>query len=632
MSGPRTRRCLAWIGSAWLVAAPARALEPGEIAGEPVLLEVTESASVLYNFDNRDFRPNQASTLANDDFGMLFNRLSLQAGAGRFQAGLRVDSAWFFATPDPVEIALELVETRPDGETAVPDSSYFRGKVYEAGAELSNRYIAWSYPTKYYLGYASRDVEVTIGDFNAQLGRGFVLSVRKLDELSSDTTLRGARLSARADTGELGFKLTALAGSGNPLRFDEASGRYLGVDSSALPSWLAVTEAGMPRAIETDYAPDTGDCATFATCSYAPDRLAAAQIELGVGRAKLGTQGSLLIRQTPLSGDVVRSARRVATVSQSLDVARIAETGALYAELVFQNLEHDGASGVDLEPGYGAYLSLGSSHGPLSLLLEGKHYRRLFPLLANVSLARAPEFSSLAYSAPPIAEPNFVDTEFEGFNTCVSGGRAKGDLKLSSTVSVSAAVGHYQTWAESRANEACVIADENHNVVWDVASGFELGRRARDVHLEITLGARLDETDRELSLPEGGSTHLFYHETYARHELAIKLGPNQSLDLTGAHRRRQRAQGGPAEPWIEGLEVATWNASRELSLALGFEYDTNPQVPPTYLNGQLAYKIGSDASVSLFGGQRRGALRCVGGVCRVFPPFEGARLDFTARF
>jgi hypothetical protein len=68
------------------------------------------------------------------------------------------------------------------------------------------------------------------------------------------------------------------------------------------------------------------------------------------------------------------------------------------------------------------------------------------------------------------------------------------------------------------------------------------------------------------------------------------------------------------------------------SAALGFSYDTNPAVPPTYVNAQLGYRLSSDSSLSLFVGQRRGALRCVGGVCRVFPPFEGAALDLTLRF
>jgi hypothetical protein len=161
------------------------------------------------------------------------------------------------------------------------------------------------------------------------------------------------------------------------------------------PSWLSVTEAGMPRAIETDFAPDTGRCQTFATCSYAPDRLAAAQIELGVGPHKFGTQGSLLIRQRRLSGDVVRSADRIVTLSQSVELVASDQSRALYGEVAIQDLRHDGAGAADLDLGYAVYSSLNLNEGPLLLLLEAKHYRRFFPLLANV---RPP--------SPPSSIPN----------------------------------------------------------------------------------------------------------------------------------------------------------------------------------------------------------------------------------
>ena len=37
-------------------------------------------------------------------------------------------------------------------------------------------------------------------------------------------------------------------------------------------------------------------------------------------------------------------------------------------------------------------------------------------------------------------------------------------------------------------------------------------------------------------------------------------------------------------------------------------------------------------TVTAFVGQQRGAIRCVSGVCRQFPPFEGARLELVSRF
>ncbi|HYJ07840.1 MAG TPA: hypothetical protein VEX18_02500, partial [Polyangiaceae bacterium] len=248
--------------SAALLPSPALALEPGSIGQTPVLLDVSESASVYYNFDNRDSRPSQVATRVNDHFGLVYNRLSLQATAGSVSAGVRVDNVWFYASPEVTQVALDLTSERAGDDRP----SFFRSKLRETGLELSNRYINWVYPSKYYLTFSRPGLEATLGDASAQLGRGIVLSVRKQDELGSDTTIRGARLSL-STRGPMQLKLTALGGELNPLRLDEASGRYLGVPSDG-DLLHSLSEAGMPRAIETDFAPLTRECVTSPTCSY----------------------------------------------------------------------------------------------------------------------------------------------------------------------------------------------------------------------------------------------------------------------------------------------------------------------------------------------------------------------------
>jgi hypothetical protein len=105
-----------------------------------------------------------------------------------------------------------------------------------------------------------------------------------------------------------------------------------------------------------------------------------------------------------------------------------------------------------------------------------------------------------------------------------------------------------------------------------------------------------------------------------------------ALELDGAHRRRQKALGGPGEPWFEGEHVTALDWGPNWSFGVGFEYDTDPRVPPTYVNLVGRFRPTPAASVSLFVGQRRGTLRCEGGVCREVPPFEGFRMDGTVRF
>jgi hypothetical protein len=613
------------------VAAPSVALEPVDVFGTPVAFDVTESSTLLYNFDNRDTRPNQVATRANDDWGLLYDRINVLANGGAWQIGLRLDNAWFYRSPNATQIGLDLVNSRPVTVGAEAPPVYFRQKVDEAGVELSNRYINWLYPAKYYAAYSTPNLELALGDGYVQFGRGLVLSLRKLDELASDTTLRGARATARVKSGSLALRATVLAGTLNPLRIDPASGRYLGVDSSVTPGFVSVLEAGMPRAVQTDFAPNTGNCATFATCSYAPDQIFGGQIELSHGSAKFAVQGSLLERSTPLGSDVVRNASQMATGSASLELADLGGHGGAYVELAVQDLTPADRTTAKLSPGEALYLSLNVLEGPLSLLFEGKHYRRFFPLLANISPLRAREFSTLAASAPPTTEAFFLDTEFESFNTCVSGGRIRSDLSLSNVASVYAWAGYYESYAESAANDTCSVSRDTRNRILDSATGFELHSRDRHSKADVSVGSRFDDTDRALPT-DSGDTHVFYREIYTRHELAIALGGPLSVELQGWHRRRHQTVGGPDAPWSEGDELVGVDYAPHWSTALGFSYDTNPGVPLTYVNGQLGYRMTTDSSLSLFVGQRRGALRCVGGVCRVFPPFEGAALDLTLRF
>ena len=175
--------------------------------------------------------------------------------------------------------------------------------------------------------------------------------------------------------------------------------------------------------------------------------------------------------------------------------------------------------------------------------------------------------------------------------------------------------------------------------MWDLASGFDITSQKRKSRANLTIGGRIDETDSALDTAgdrcEPGAsdcTRVFYEESYARYDVIRSLGGPFALQFQGWHRRRRQTLGGPGERWYEGFHTTGFSWSPHVSLAFGVEYDTRPAMPGSYFNGQLGYKFTSDTGVSLFVGQRRGALRCVGGVCRVFPPFEGARLDFTARF
>jgi hypothetical protein len=622
-------------------AAGARATEGGPQDGERVQLSVTEATSAFYNVDNRNTRPGDVTRRLDDDWAVWYNRLNAQASYGHFQVGLRLDSAVFQTRVTPTSLALDLLREKHGGTLPATydadDASFFVQKTEETSRELATRFTSWLYPAKYYAGYADRDVEATLGDFYAQLGRGFVLSVRKQDELASDTTIRGARATYRIKEGAFRVRVTGMGGTMNPLRIDEASGRYLGVTSSVTSGLAALTEAGMPRATASPFD-------DHAEPTYAPDRVVAGQIEGGTREIQIGIQGSLLDRalvsragtDQALTPGVVRSADAIRTASTSVSVPDLWGHGNLYVEAAMQSLSYPESlarSGAELpDTGYAVYGALGVEERPVTITAEAKHYRRFFPLAANVDLAHAPEFAPLQYSAPPTTEAFWVDTELGGFNTCVSGGRLKADLALTSTVTASVSASRYVTWAESVANDQCRTTDTNANRIWDFASGLEARSRNGKSRGTLTTGTRFDDTDRAIQDAGGGETHVFYRELYARYDVIAWLGGPYSLKLQGWDRRRRETVGGIEGPWTELSQLVAIDYAPRLTVGGSFEYTGNPQFAPTYFAGMLGYNFSSSSNVSLFAGQRRGGLRCVSGVCRIYPPFEGVRIDATFRF
>jgi hypothetical protein len=596
----------------------------------PVSVEITDATTLMYAWNNRNFQSGDATTVTDDNWGVWYNRLHAQVTNGAFRFGFRIDNAWFYRSPDATAGALELVEGRPATPGQTPDPIYFRQKEQEVGAELSNRYINWVYPAKIYASYTERDYDMTVGDVYAELGHGLVLSARKRDELSSDDTVRGVRASGLMRLGDARVRLTALGGSLNPLRMDEGSGRYLGVDSTVTRGFLALTEAGMPRAIGGDFVTRGPDCATTRTCTYAPDRVAAAELSADLGHVTLGTEGSFLLRQAALHPDAVRAASEITTLGQSMTVTTTDGKGALGVQGVEQKLNYDDPA-LSMPAGYGVYASGSYDLSPLVLLVEGRHYRRIFPLYANINVDSAREFSQVAWSAPPTTEAEYIDTEFNNFATCVSGGRARGDYAITRALTAFGWLGYWQTFGEVAANERCVTARHLRNDVYDLAAGFELRPVDARSRATFTLGARFDDSAEPQPTLDGPTT-LYYREVYLRYDVVQALGGPFALELHGWHRYRHEPLGPQLPPWWEGEHTTGIDYGQAWAFAFGAEYDTDIRPPTTYFNGSVRFKPTSDSSIGLFVGQRRGALRCVGGVCRVVPGLEGVRVDASVRF
>ena len=140
-------------------------------------------------------------------------------------------------------------------------------------------------------------------------------------------------------------------------------------------------------------------------------------------------------------------------------------------------------------------------------------------------------------------------------------------------------------------------------------------------------------------VPGRPDTTVFYREEYVRYDFNQHISGDFSLSALGYHRRRTEPDQMP-DPWHEGENIVALNWNPHMSFIFGYEYQSRSGFPTHYFNGAVQYRAKSDKtiwhqifnSVQLFVGQRRAALRCVAGVCRIFPAIEGAKLELVSRF
>ncbi len=592
---------------AW--AAPARAVDLSK-GDEPVRLDVTETTVVAQHFGARS-----GESPLDSGYGDWLNRLNATLSWGKLSLGGRLDSSYYWLRPLDQNIPADL-ETR----AAVDAATRFRDMVY---------------PAKLWAGYTAPEVELTLGDAYAQFGRGLVLSLRKIDELGIDTTVRGGRIQWQKDP----FAATFVAGIANPNRVDEATGRALFLPI-ALPtdSRGALPLFGSDRIIGGEIQAGRGLPVTLAThavgysrCApYAYDgqgRIQQPGLDVGIGscapRDVAEWLGSLTTNTSPLL-----NASQITMVGQSIEVPDIAGHAQLYAEAAGQTSDRAGP----YRAGNALYASASASFANVTETLEIKSYRNFYAVPAAIDVTRAPEFDNIAYSAPPTAELITQDSEFGFFNACVNGGRLRSDVRTSPTLLVYLTTSYFNTQTEQLAG-SCDAQGNTHtsgttpdgvqDYVEDVVLGEEWTFDAQRSHLFASTGLRNDQ------LQDGA---VFYREGHVEYAFTKHLAGPWSIELQGRHRYRYEQDQNANAYWNEGENYTALKLAPRWVLTQGLEYTTLVGQPNVYVNGQVLYRLTGGSNVRLFVGQQRAGIRCVSGVCKLFPAFEGARVEVTVRF
>src|ERR1700690_1417640 len=177
-------------------------------------------------------------------------------------------------------------------------------------------------------------------------GRGLTLSMRKIEALGIDTTLRGAKVHVQKDP----FALTLVAGFANPTRIDEASGRGLFPRHDLVPGDPFLPVFGSDRIVGAELQAGRGLPVTLSTHAVHVTRCAPYRYDAG-GRIVTNlsqdpsgvTFGTCDPRDTSrwleqLGGGAPAPLRddEITMVGQSLEVPNLWKHGQFYVEAAGQ--------------------------------------------------------------------------------------------------------------------------------------------------------------------------------------------------------------------------------------------------------------------------------------------------------
>ena len=482
----------------------------------------------------------------------------------------------------------------------------------------------------------TRLVSVYGGDYNVNMGRGLGLSVRKIDEIGVDATIKGGRFDLRTKP----VRAMAIAGFANRQNSDFATRQLIPDPGFPAQSYTFAPSAG-ERGCDVDGSLDETVGNRFWTvCS---DFVAGGRVEGTLpGKVDVGVNYVYLDFGDEITAGVIDEYLH----QMGGDVGR-ARIGGVWDTFV-------GASGILRNPnlrgtefdsqrydGYGVYSSNTFFAGTTTVLVEAKHYRDYLMALTQTSL--------MQYTENPTLERE--DQQVPG-NLNATGGRVRVD----------------HTWRETGitlfGNTLEYVYTENLNQdQFDLEEGRLathnygglIWRRPRtDFVLQTSGGYRYERWLRAPPGAEGPARRRFPHaEVY----VSIPVGRTGTL----THALNFRAEGrwetfvtsAQREDFFRGLFVLGYSLSPWFSVSYLQGLDTELPVPegePSLTREACRSGPGStcrphlwpgvqvqvnffDASfIRIFAGRQVGGRVCVNGSCRTLPDFEGIRSELVFSF
>jgi len=506
-----------------------------------------------------------------DDFVSIKDRLNVRLGTRGLLVGGRFDGSHFLPVSEEGTFPMELGGHDREFSDVYP-GDYRMEKIF---AQLR-----------------SRRASLELGDFYVCLGKGMVACIQKLDELAIDTTLRGAKGTVRTEL----FEVVAFSGVSNIVNV----GDQTQVKMDDPDDWLS------GASLRTRFIPFVN----FGVHgSFLKD-----EVDFGalpkdfVAREHLWSAGGIIEAPRLLWGHA----------------SAVSEFDWFHHDEVqygteFKNMGDDG---------FAWYTALAGHASVVGMLMEVKWYEGLGGFGA---LSKSTERSLGPYElkSEDIYYHNLPPLEDEGLFLRPSyydsvGFRSHLDVEVPGTGMI---------WVVNYAhhdevNKGGREFGENDSRIRHVYGGVQLRYDEAGVTGNALGGWRRDKENAE-------SVHD-YSMWHGEGDLTFLVWRRLSMEVSGRYESYKQAEGSFEPDFSIAQSNTTLNIAPWISIAGMYEYSDQPPVfAPNYKHhwaGAVTWRFMPGSWARVFFGSTRGGLKCSGGVCRIFPPFNGLKTEVTVRF